>query len=100
MSNNLYVAEFTRLATAGGLTVQAPEFPPIAEQKVTFTTSTPSGAFNGETRILRLNADADCHVNVGAAPVATAAMYFLKAGVEYFIGVNGGNKIAVYDGVS
>lgn len=96
---NLYIAEFSKLAGTGGQVGQAPQHPAVTTQKVSFTTAAPSTAFSGSTSLLRVIPDADCHIIVGGA-TATAAHPLYKAGVEYFFGVQGGDKLSVYDGVS
>jgi hypothetical protein len=49
-----YVTELTALAThvTGA---QIAQMPPVAEQKVTFTTTTQSAAFNAATRLIRVH---------------------------------------------
>lgn len=75
--------------------------PPIAEQSVTFTTSTQSSTLNGATRFVRLIADADVHIAVGTNPTATASSMRLEADVAEYFGINqDGYKIAAYDGTS
>lgn len=59
--------------------------PPVAEQAVSFTTTTQSSAFSAETRIVRLYSTADCHVAFGTNPTATTSKMKLKAdSPEYF----------------
>lgn len=69
--------------------------PPLAEQTVTFTTSTQSNAFNTATRLVRVQSDADCHVAVGADPTATTSGVPMTAGQAEYFAVTGGHKIAV-----
>lgn len=96
----LYIAEAASLASDGeGDAI--PVFPdPVAEQTVTFTTAAQSAAFKGQTRFIRIQADAACHIKIGSDPTATAANYPLAADTEYFRAVQGGHKISVYDGSS
>lgn len=91
-----YVTEFTALGThlTGG---QIAQMPPVAEQKVTFTTTTQSSAFNTSTRFIRVHPTSICSISIGSNPTATTSTMRLAADqVEYF-GVTGGDKIAFVD---
>jgi len=44
--------------------------PPIAEQIVTFTSSSQSSAFNSKTRFVRLHTDTNCFLVFGTNPTA------------------------------
>jgi hypothetical protein len=91
-----YVTELTALAThmTGA---QIAQMPPIAEQKVTFTTSTQSSAFNAATRYIRVHPTSICSIAIGSDPTATTSTMRLAADqVEYF-GVTAGHKIAFVD---
>lgn len=81
---------------------QAPMEPAIAEQSVTFTTSTQSSALNGQTDMVRLCADADAYITFGTNPSADGDSEFLPARTEIFRMVprNASIKIAAYDGTS
>lgn len=46
-------------------------------------------------RVYRLYSDTDCHLAVGAAPVATAANYFFPAGREYHLIMPSAMQISV-----
>lgn len=74
--------------------------PAIAEQKVEFTTSTQSAAFNAATSVIRIIADADCHLEFGANPTATANNQLLPANVIEWRQVVPGQEVAAYDGTS
>ena len=63
----------TELAYMPGMS-QVAQLPPIAEQVVTFTTTTQSAAANHSTRFVRVISDADCHIAVGDNPTATTSM--------------------------
>lgn len=95
---NLWITEYDNAAT-GSYTVSLPiaEEPALANQKVVFTTATQSAGFQSATSFVRLVADADCHVQFGANPTATADMQKLIAGVEYWRAVTAGDKVSVYD---
>jgi hypothetical protein len=91
-----YVTELTALATHV-TSAQIAQMPPVAEQKVTFTTTTQSAAFNAATRLIRVHPTSICSIAIGANPTATTSTMRLAAdAVEYF-GVNAGDKIAFVD---
>lgn len=96
----LEIAEFSSIAMMGGLVQPMLQLPPLAEQVVTFSTTTASSTLNSGTGVVRLLADADCRVKLGGAPTAASPNLKLKAGIpETFAvqgtGVSGGLKIAV-----
>ncbi len=93
----LYITEFTALPADGATfpaIMQLPSVPPAAEQVVTFTTTTQSAALNAATRFMRVIADADCHIAVGANPTATTSVMKLISGQAEYFGVTPGHKIA------
>jgi hypothetical protein len=95
----LYVAEFKGPVNMGGV-LPAVGVPGIATQAVTFTTSAQSAALNENTRLVRVIADAACHLAFGANPTADADDMLLPSNTfEYFF-VQPGSKIAAYDGSS
>jgi hypothetical protein len=97
----LYITEFAGTAYQPGNATQAPLVPPIAEQAVTFTTTTASAAFNNATRLVRLVADAACRIEWGTAPTADANNMLMAANApEFFVLQGTGLKVAVYDGTS
>lgn len=84
----------TELAYMPGMS-QVAQLPPIAEQVVTFTTTTTqSAAANHSTRFVRVISDADCHIAVGDNPTATTSSLKLIAGSPEYFGVGAGQKIA------
>lgn len=96
----LHVSEYGGLVqTSGGVSPLVAE-PPTAEQVVSYTTSTQSSAFNANTKVIRLVADADAYIKVGADPTADANDKFLPSGVVEYFYVQPGDKIAAYDGTS
>lgn len=98
---NLYIGEAERLWRDGtGHIVPVFPGPPVASQKVSFTTATQSAAFNSRTRVLRLYADAACHIAFGSNPTATASSERFAADTEYFRAVQPSDKLSVYDGSS
>lgn len=95
----LYIAEYSDIGIqSGGAGIQAPYEPGPATQKVSFTTATASSAFNTNTVLVRLLADADCHIDFSATATATDPLY--KANIEYFRCVVPGATLSVYDGSS
>lgn len=94
----LHISEFVALAPDGAAfpaVMQLPQLPPVAQQTVTFTTSTQSSALNASTRFVRVISDADCHIEVGANPTATTSSLKLMSGSAEYFGVTPGHKIAV-----
>jgi hypothetical protein len=97
----LYITEFSGVGYEPGAATQAPKIPPIAEQAVTFTTSTQSAAFNASTTMVRLIADAACRIEWGTNPSADANNMMMAANAaEFFVLQGTGLKLAVYDGTS
>lgn len=99
---NLYITEYEHVGSIAGLRSAMPiaKEPALVDQTVSFTTATASSAFNTRTKFVRILADADCYVVFGADPTATASNQKLTANVEYWRGVDAGDKISVYDGSS
>lgn len=101
---NLWVTEFaaTGIPFDSGGTLNTPfaQEPAAAAQKVAFTTATQSAAFGSTTKIVRLVADANCHVLFGADPTADADDERLTSGVAEWRVVTAGHKVSVYDGSS
>jgi len=106
---NMYISEYSAVAHAGndpginyglfyrpaGIALQIPVEPPVTTpQKVTFTTTAQSAAFDAGTKFICVHLDADGHIAVGADPTATTNHRKLIAGVDYYFGVTAGNKIA------
>lgn len=91
-----YVTELTALAThmTGA---QIAQMPPIAEQTVTFTTTTQSSAFNVATRYICVQNPTICSISIGSNPTATTSTMRLPAESLIYFGVNAGDKIAFVD---
>lgn len=98
----LWVTEFSGCAVVNNTLTPAPRVPPTAEQKVTFTTTTASAAFNSNTTLVRVIADADCHIEWGTDPTATTDNMKLEGDNEFWgvVPPGGTLKVAAYDGVS
>lgn len=94
--SNLNVVEAYGLSKGSGEGIQIIKLPPIATQNVTFT-ATPgqSDAFNAATRVIRVQADADCFIAVGTDPTAATTDLPLTAGVAEYFGVTPAHKISV-----
>lgn len=92
----LLIAEFSAIGRESpGTVAQAASLPPVAEQAVTFTTTTQSSALSADTTLVRVMSDADCFIAVGTNPTAvvTGAVKLIAGQAEYF-GVRPGHKIA------
>ena len=108
MAKTLHISEYNAIhktnvgddPAIGDGVAQTIKEPSVTTQAKDFTTATQSDAFNSSTRIIRVASNTLCYIAFGANPTATATSMLLPAfGVEYF-GVNGGDKISVYDGTS
>lgn len=77
-----------------------PSEPVVADQKVTYTSSTQSAAFNDSTKYIRMAPDATCFVLFGSSPTALATSQKLFGGQEYYRRVLAGDKVAIYDGTT
>ena len=97
---NMYITEYSHMGhdggnVGGGALAQIPKEPAVAEQKVAFTTTTASAAFNLDTRIVCIMLDAAGHVKFGSSTVtATTSSRLLTADTEYYFGVNPGAYVA------
>lgn len=92
----LYVAEFGSLGDTAQSVAQIGQAPPVAEQALAIGgASVPSAAFNNDTQLVRIHADAICSIAFGTAPVATTANMRLAAGQTEYFGVVRGQKVAV-----
>ena len=98
-----YITEYARLARdARDCDVPVGEEPAVATQKVTFTTSTQSTAFNAATRFVLIDFEDAGHVAFGTNPTATANSPKKAASSSQFFGLAGVGslKVAIYDGTS
>ena len=97
----LYISEFSNLPIVSNGAVQIPDSVTwLADQTVAIGgTSTPSAAFNVNTRFVVLVADAPCSIAwtpAGEATVAaTASNLRIPANVPQKFGVSGGGKVSV-----
>lgn len=97
----VWVTEFAHAAASPHTGfLPAMKGPALDEQRFTFTTATPSNAFTGSTRFVRVTADAVCHLAFGDNPTATADSMRLPSGAVEYFGVEPLSKVSVYDGTS
>lgn len=92
--SKLLIAEF--LDIAGNK--QVPQMPPVAQHAVTFTsTAAQSNIFSASARYVRLVADADCLIEVGADPAANVSTTTVKlfANIPDYQGVSPGHRLSV-----
>lgn len=88
--------ESTVALVVGG--VPCPAFPPLAHNICTIG-SDPHGtglsaAFHANTRLIRVQAEGVCCIDIGADPTATTSMLRMTAGQTEYIGVSGGHKLS------
>lgn len=94
----LWVTEYSALGDdLDGSVMPVAREPAVTDQKVTFTSSTQSAAFAADTRFVRLQADANCHLAFGLNPTATTSTQPLIANTVEWRTVKGGHKVAVID---
>lgn len=93
---SLYVTEYAGNAVPGPNGAQVAPGIPLATQKITIGgTSTASSAFNAQTKLVRLHADAICSFLFGAAsPTAAATDSRLAADQTEYFSVQGGGFVA------
>lgn len=93
----LYITELTSGSLdAAGRALPAACLPAVAEQTVTFTTtSVQSAVLNSATSLIRLHADGNCSVAIGTNPTATTANMRLAAGAVEYFGVKPGTSLRV-----
>lgn len=85
---NLYVTEYSKVGSGDyGGGIQAGLEPPIAQQKVAFTTSTQSSAFNTDTRLVMIHTDTNCHLEIDENPSANDTKRRLPAGSTVFYSI-------------
>lgn len=99
--SNLSITEYQHAGRADNSTaLQAGLEPAVTRQNVTFTTTpaVQSAAFNANTRLIRINSDADARVTFGADPTAvvTTDTLIVAGNAEYFAVVPG-HKISIIE---
>jgi len=80
---------------ADGFEIQALKMPPIAEQAVSFSSSTASAAFNDRTRVVMLLSTAAANISFGASPTATASTTAIPGEVPLFFTIPAGASMKV-----
>lgn len=96
----LHITEYGGLVQTSGGVAPYPNEPALANQAITYTTTTPSAAFGANTRLVRLISDGLVFLKFGATPTADAGDSRLPADTIEYLGVKPGDKVAAYDGVT
>lgn len=95
----LFISEFSDYDREFGWALPVVMLPAIASQGITPTAaSLASTAFSNSTRLVRLTAGANCHIEVGTAPVATTNSVRMSEGQTEYFSVKAGSKVAVIAG--
>ena len=89
-----YITEYRNIGIQQGNVIPVAAEPAIAEQTVSFTTTTQSAAFNAQTRFVRITSDAECHMKFGADPTATTSTQQVQADTVEWRMVEPGHKVA------
>lgn len=95
-----YITGYQFVGVQHGSIVPVAFEPAVDNQTVTFTSAVQSSAFNADTRLIRLIADADCHLLFGENPTATASHQMVPADTEIWRMVVPGQRVSVYDGTT
>ena len=87
-----YISEFTSIGYSGALLPQAPA---IATQAIAISTAfSTSAAFNAATKVIEVNTDAICLINIGTTLDASSTNgWRLAAGASRVYGVQPGQKL-------
>lgn len=98
-ADTLYLTEYEGAAP---VTYQAALTPPLASSTVAISASSAqSAAFQGRTKLVRVQCDVVCNVQVGGTnPTATASSARLVAGQTEYFAVRPGHKVAVIAGTA
>lgn len=94
----LYVTEYATSGykQIGGVTVQTPDEPPLAEQTVAIgASSAASSAFQTGTTVIRLHVDTVASLAIGLSPVATTSKQRFASGQTEFKSVPKGSGFQV-----
>lgn len=100
---NMYIEEFANVARDNdGQIIPVGRMPSLTSQKVAYTTSSASAAFQTGTTLVRITCDAEAWLSFGANPTATVSSMNMQASTPEYFGVkaDGTLKVAAYDGVS
>lgn len=91
---SLYIAEYSQLPNFPGQPQIAPE-PAVATQKVTYSTTSASAAFNAQTHYIGITSDGIFSYKVGTgSPTAAVTDFRVPADTILFMAVQAGDKIA------
>lgn len=91
---DLYIAEFATLPQISGGKPQIWPEPGIATQKVTYSTSAQSAAFNAQTRYIAITSPGIFSYTVNDNPTATTSHFRVPADQIICFAVTPGHKIA------
>jgi hypothetical protein len=96
----IHITEFSGSgAEISGVRVPIAMLPAVTVQEITISgASAQSAAFNAETRMIRISADAACRIRVGASPTAVATDLRVGADSPEYFGVLPGQKLAAITG--
>lgn len=90
-----YIEEYEQLALDSmGRPSQIAKQGSVATQKITYTTTTQSAAFNGRTRFVRIHTDSICSYSFGSNPTATTSTPRMAANQTEYFGVQAADKVA------
>jgi hypothetical protein len=93
--SSLHITEFRGMMAGPSGGVPVP-YGMLASQELTINTEVDSAAFNASTRVVRVWAEAACHIAWGAPEqTSTTAKMPLGAGESYHFGVDSGDEISV-----
>lgn len=95
--SDAFISEYIDMPQHNGQVIQCGREPSLAEQYVSFTTTTQSAAFNAKTKFIRLHVKTAASYKFGANPTATVTTPRMAAGSTEFFGVNPGDKVALVD---
>lgn len=92
----LDITEYQFIARDGrGSFVPTGMEPAITTQQLAIGVNVVSNAFNENTTLVRVHADAPCRIEISPAPTATAASKRMAGGQTEYFGVRAGHRIAV-----
>lgn len=93
----LYITEFANSGNSNsGAQLPVGSLPAVAEQAVTFTTSSvQSAVFNENTKFIRVHADGDAFILSGENPTSTTGSMKLAADSTEYFAIRKGHRLAV-----
>lgn len=90
----LWIREYEVPGNTGRGPLPIASEPGLADQNVTYSTTTQSAAFNARTHFIAITSDAAFHYVVGSNPTATTSALKVPADTTVHVGVKSGWKIA------